>query len=232
MRKTILKAALALGTAAGLLLALPAAAFAAGSGYAPAPGAAAPGVPGGFNSVVTTVTIQPSGGTVTAVIDGVTITITIPAGAFSQPTQVVVTSGDVAQIGSAGVSGKSAILAFGISFLVGGQPLTATFPIPISVKAAGNFASTDELVVYDAATGTWTLVAGATVTNGTLSFTISSASSSGSDFAVLASNAQPVPGATTPVTGKPFLLERLIAALLVLVGGLAAWRFSRPAARA
>ena len=228
MRTTILKMVFAVGAAAGLLLALPATALAAGSGYAPAPVTSAPGVPGGFNSVVTTVTIQPSGGTVTATIDGTTITITVPAGAFSQPTQVVVTSGDVAQIGSAGVTGKSAVLAFGISFLVNGQPLTTTFPTPIGVKAAGNFASTDELVVYDTTTGAWTPVAGATVTNGTMSFTISS----DPDFAVLASNAQPVPGATTPVTGKPFLLEGLIAALLVLVGGLAAWRFSRPAARA
>lgn len=228
MRKTILKTLFAVGVAAGLVFAVPAAAFAAGSGYAPAPGAAAVGVPGGFNSVVTTVTIQPSGGTVTAVIDGATITITVPTGAFSQPTQVVVTTGDVTQIGSAGVSGKSAVLAFGISFLVNGQPLTATFPTPIGVKVADNFASTDELVVYDTTTSAWTPVAGATVANGTISFTISS----DPDFAVLASNAQPIPGATTPVTGKPFLLEGLIAALLVLVGGLAAWRFSRPAARA
>lgn len=228
MRTTILKAVIALGAAAGLLLALPATAFAAGSGYAPAPVTSTPGVPGGFNSVVTTVTVQPSGGTVTATINGTTVSITVPPGAFSQPTQVVVTSGDVTQIGSAGVSGKSAVLAFGISFLVGGQPLTATFTTPISVKAAGNFASSDEVVVYDATTGAWAPVAGASVANGTISFTISS----DPDFAVLASNAQPIPGATTPVTGKPFLLEGLIAVLLVLVGGLAAWRFSRPAARA
>ncbi len=228
MRRTILGTLFAVGVAAGLALALPAAAFAAGSGYAPAPGAAAVGVPGGFNSVVTTVTVQPSGGTVTATFDGATITITVPAGAFSQPTQVVVTSGDVTQIGSAGVSGKSAVLAFGISFLVNGQPLTATFPTAIGVKVADNFASTDELVVYDTSTSAWAPVAGATVANGTISFTISS----DPDFAVLASNAQAIPGATTPVTGKPFLLEGLIAALLVLFGGLAAWRFSRPTARA
>lgn len=215
-----------------LSLAVPGVAFAAGTGYAPPP-ATPTGVPGGFNAVVTTATIQPSGGALTGTINGDVITVTVPAGAFTQATQVVLTSGDVTQIGSGGIAGKTAVLAFGISFVVNGQSFAGTFPTPVTVTVKGNFTSADELVSYNSSTGTWEPVPGATVANGVITFTVTG----DPNFAVLASSspsssAATVPGATTPVTGKPFLLEGLLAVLLVLFGGVAAWRLSRSSVRA
>ena len=229
MARTSAKWLMAAGATVLLSLAVPGVAFAAGTGYAPPP-AAPTGVPGGFDSVVTTATIQPSGGTLTGTINGDVITVTVPAGAFTQATQVVLTSGDVTQIGSGGVAGKTAVLAFGISFVVNGQAFAGTFPTPVTVTVKGNFTSADELVAYNSSTGTWEPVPGATIANGAITFTVTG----DPDFAVLASSSSPatVPGATTPVTGKPFLLEGLLAALLVLFGGVAAWRFSRSSVRA
>ena len=216
-------AAVGVATAASVLGS--ATAFAAGNGYAPSSGTGTPaGVPGGFTSVLTTATVQPSGGTVTGSDNGNTVTVTVPAGAFTQPAQVVLTAGDVAQIGSAGQAGKQTVVAVGISVLVNNTTFTGTFPKPITVTIAGNFATGDEVVVYNPSTSSWSPVPGATIANGTATFSITS----DPDIAVLASTSSAVTGATSASTGKPFLLEGGAAAALVLGGTLFAFRFRRP----
>src|ERR1700733_1461729 len=68
----------------------------ASTGYGP-PGPAAPTVPGGFSAVVTSQTIGPAGGKIGPVsVDGVTTTLTVPAGAFPGPVQITLTAPDLA----------------------------------------------------------------------------------------------------------------------------------------
>ncbi|MDA8275227.1 MAG: hypothetical protein M0029_07580 [Actinomycetota bacterium] len=224
-RKRLFQAGAAVGVAAAASVLGTATAFAAGSGYTPSGATATPaGVPGGFTSVLTTGTVQPSGGTVTGSENGDTITVTVPAGALTQTAQVVLTAGNVSQIGSAGQAGKDAVVAVGISVMENGSKFTGTFAKPITVTIAGNFAAGDEVVVYDPTTGGWSPVAGATIANGTATFEFTS----DPDFAVLASTSSAVSGATSASTGKPFLLEGGAAAALVVGGSLFAWRFRRP----
>jgi hypothetical protein len=224
-QRRVLQTGAAIGVAAAASVLGTATAFAAGSGYTPSGGTGTPaGVPGGFTSVLTTGTVQPSGGTVTGSDNGDTVTVTVPAGALTQPAQVVLTAGDVSQIGSAGQAGKDAVVAVGISVMVNGAKFTGTFPTPITVTIAGNFASGDEVVVYDPSTAGWSPVPGATIANGTATFEITS----DPDVAVLAPTSSAVSGATSASTGKPFILEGGAATALVVGGSLFAWRFRRP----
>jgi hypothetical protein len=227
LKRRVLQTGAAIGVAAAASVLGTATAFAAGSGYTPSGGTgtgAPAGVPGGFTSVLTTGTVQPSGGTVTGSDNGDTVTVTVPAGALTQAAQVVLTAGDVSQIGSAGQAGKDAVVAVGISVMVNGTKFTGTFPTPITVTIAGNFASGDEVVVYDPSTAGWSPVPGATIANGTATFEITS----DPDVAVLASTSSAVSGATSASTGKPFILEGGVATALVVGGSLFAWRFRRP----
>ncbi len=224
-QRRVLQAGAAAGVAVAASVLGTATAFAAGSGYTPAGGSASPaGVPGGFTSVLTTGTVQPSGGTVTGSDNGDTVTVTVPAGALTQAAQVVVTAGNVTQIGGAGQVGKDAVVAVGISVMVNGTKFTGTFPKPITVTISGNFAAGDQVVVYDPSTGGWSPVPGATIANGTATFQITS----DPDVAVLASTSSAVSGATSASTGEPFVLEGGAAAALVVGGSLLAWRFRRP----
>lgn len=206
-------------------------AFAAGTGYEGDTGPT--GVPGGYQSIITTQTVQTSGGTVTGTIGSDTVTVTVPSEAFPSGTftsgmDVTITSGNAGAIGNGGVSGDTAVIGIGINITdpTTGDKYTGTFPSPITVTIAGTFNPSDAVVLYNATTSSWQTVSGATVTASEVSFTITS----DPDVAVLspaATQTGAVAGATTVTTGKPFRLEELIAGALVLMGIVALWRLTR-----
>lgn len=228
-----LSSRLLVGLAAGglavggtVLLGVPAAG-AAGTGYSPsppAPGGTATGLPG---SVVTVATVQPSGGNGTSTIGSASLSVTVPSGTFSVPTQLVTTDASGSSI--APPSGGSAAVVFGVGFYQNGTKVTGTFPaVTVTVSSPSITAGS---TVYLVEGTKLVAVQGATVKNGSATFTISSdptveiaAAASGTTTAI--------PGATTVHTGKPFLLEGGIAGLLVVSGGailLAARRRRRTA---
>lgn len=210
------------GMALGLsLLAAPGTAFAAGGGYGGAPGA--PGGTGAFSTVVVAQTIPAGGGTLTATFDGATLTMTIPAGDFSAPVQAVISAGDLTQLTNTGITGTP-FLAFGAQVDQNGAKLGGPFPYPITLTVT-DASITTSTVVYQQSGATYAQSTGWTESSGTASggFTVD-------PYYVLANPAatgQPIPGATTAVTGKPFLGEGLAAFGLIGVAGLGAWRLRR-----
>jgi hypothetical protein len=222
----------------GLLLSSPA--WAAGSGYSPGTGTltgssgSGPTTPTGFTDIVTTQTVQPSGGTVTATAGSTTVKVVVPSGALATPFQVVVTSGTTSDL-SGLPSGAQPTLAIGIGFEQNGQKVTSTFNTPITVTITDSSITTaEQVVVYDPSTGTYVPVSQATnvanlvVTNGQVTFQVLA----DPYIALLAatSAAAPAPavgGATTPVTGVPIVTEAAVGGVLVIAGLLLAMRLRR-----
>jgi hypothetical protein len=116
-------------------------------------------------------------------------------------------------------SGDTIVLAFGVNFCVNGSKVTGTFPTPVTVTVT-NPAIKPGDTLYIETTGGLVPVTAATISNGSFTFTITS-----DPAFVLVAPATPqvatvIPGATSVVTGKPFLLEGVIAAGLVAFGTL------------
>ena len=156
--------------AAGVVLAAPTAAFAAGTGYTPgaaAPGGAATGLPG---NVVSTTTIQPSGGTANATVGSTSIAASVPAGAFTGPVQLVMTDASSSAVAAAG--GASTVVTFGVGFYVNGTKVTGTFPaVTITVSSPSITAGS---TVYLVTASGLQAVSGASVKAGSATFTITS----------------------------------------------------------
>lgn len=206
----------------------PTAAFGAGTGYTPTPPPIP--VPGTFGTVMCTQTVSSTGGTVTCTVQGAGITVTIPSNSFTSPIQVVITAGNCAQIGNAGVTNYNCFLAFGVILIQNGQKYTGTITPPANVTVSlSSINTTDKVVAFNTANSTYGSQSPVTIGNGTITFPISS----DPYIAVLApvsasSTTSNVPGATTVTTGKPFLLEGSLAGLLLLVGiGLLWWSTRR-----
>ena len=72
--------------------------------------------------MVSTCTVQPSGGPCTATVDGLAISVTIPPGDFTIPTQILFSTG----VTPTGVSG-TVVGAFGLSVVQNGSKLAGTF---------------------------------------------------------------------------------------------------------
>lgn len=187
-------------------------AFAATASHAqygpPPPPAVTP--PGGFTAVVTTVTIGPAGGVVGPVtVDPASLSVNVPAGAFTKPMQVTVTEPDLAQItpmpGYYNVSGAGVIISYD------GVKYTGTFAKPVTVNFTSNqIWPASKLLVW---TGS--------------AFDVAPGSMAGTGYAMTSFSHDPyyvvqsptaVPRATVPVTGEPFVGEGLLAGLLVLAG--------------
>src|ERR1022692_735892 len=120
-------AALALASS-GLALAAP--------GYGPPP--PPPPVPGGYFRVVTSVTIDPSGGMIGSVrVDGVLVTLRVPRGAFPIPVQITLTAPDVGDIGNAGFRHERAFSGVGVLIQVDGQTYSGHFrkPLHLTLKS-------------------------------------------------------------------------------------------------
>ena len=209
-------------------VALPVSAFAQGTGYEGDTGAT--GVPGGFQTVIAnqTVSSSTSAQTVTGTDGAYTVTVNVPSGAFTQAECVTLTSANTSGIGNGGVSGDSAVIGLGINVSSNcstGSALTGTstsgpWVSALQVAINGTFNPSDTVVFYNVQTGTWQPLTGATISATSITFNITA----DPDVAVLApgsasSGATPtVANATTVATGKPFLLEEIIAGALVAFG--------------
>jgi hypothetical protein len=203
----MLGAALAWGTA-GV-----ASASTAGRQSVPPP-VATPLPPGGFSTVVTSQTVGPAGGTVGPVtVAGASVTVHIPAGAFPANVVITLTSPDLGAIPV--TPGYHVVAGVGVGVSENGTKFAGQFgkPITVDISASGITASSQ--------VGAWTgsafvLDSSSSVSAGMASITMDSDAA----FIVAspATTTAPVNGATTPVTGEPFLGEGILAGLLLLGG--------------
>jgi hypothetical protein len=107
-----------------------------------------PGIPGGFFTVVTTVTICPPGGTIGPVrADGLVVTIRVPAGAFRICHQVTITSPNVAGIGNAGFPGFRAIGGVGVFIGTNGVKFRGSFLRPVTLTMSSAAITAASIVV-------------------------------------------------------------------------------------
>jgi hypothetical protein len=192
-------------------------AFAAGSGYTPAANPTTGGTATGLaGTVVTSTTIQPSGGTATGTVGSATITASVPAGTFTGPVQVVMT--DATSSAVTPPSGGTIVVTFGIGIFENGTKVTGSFPaITVTVTSSSITAGS---TVYLLTGSTLQAVSGASVTAGSATFTITSDPVVTTAATSATASGTAIAGATSEVTGKPFLLEGGIAAALVAFGGL------------
>jgi hypothetical protein len=212
---TMLGAALAWGTA-GV-----ASASTAGRQSVPPP-VSSPLPPGGFSAVVTTQTITPAGGTVGPVtVAGASVTVHVPAGAFPSDVQIVITAPDLAAVPPS--PGFVVVAGVGVGVSVNGTKYAGQFLKPITIDVSS------PKITASSEVGAWTGSAFVTDTSSTVSVGMASITmDTDAAFIVQAPTAAkaPVPGATAPVTGEPFLGEGILAGLLVL-GGTGAVFMSR-----
>jgi hypothetical protein len=221
---------LAVAVAGGVTLLSTAPAFAAGTGYAPPPTptpgtSATAGAPSGFTTVLTTQTIGPAGGTLSA--GGVTVTV--PAGDFTVATQVSIVSGTLSALtGLPG--GATPVVAIGVVFMQNGVKVTGTFPSPIKVTITNSsITAADQLYVFQngsAVPATSDVnISGITVADGSVTFMVTADPYVA--VLALASSSGVVPAATTAATGAPILTEGVLGGLLMVGGLLLAWRLRR-----
>jgi len=196
------------------LLTLEAGGARAASGYGGPPPPPPPSVPGGFFTVVTSVTIGPAGGTIGSVrVGALHVKLRIPAGAFPVRVQITLTAPNVAGIGSGGFAGFLALGGVGIQVQENGSPYPGTFLKPLLLKL------TSPPVKHSAIAVVWNgtrfvTVPTATVRHGLVQLTFDT----DPDFAVLTPTS-PIQGATSAATGKPVLGEAILAGTLILLGG-------------
>jgi hypothetical protein len=189
------------------------AATGAGSAYAPPPPPA--GVPGGFAAVVTSVTIGPAGGTIGPVpVDGASLVITIPAGAFPSPVQISVTAPDLAAITPP--PGDTNVTGFGIQVGLNGAAYPGTFlkPITATVSSPG-IAATSAVLVWNGTAFVPDTVATESAGTATVSFDTDPQFVVATPVTVVPKK---VPSAIAPVTGEPFVGEGILAGGLLVLG--------------
>jgi hypothetical protein len=173
-----------------------------------------PAPPGGFTAVVTTVTIGPAGGVVPVTIDGVHITVDIPAGAFPSDVQLTVTAPDLGAITP--TTGFTVTTGVGIHITLDGAPYPGTFLKPVTVSfTSPRITPSSVVVVWNGSSFVTDPNSTATAGSASVSF------DTDPKFAVespTTAKVTPVPGATSPTTGEPFLGEGILAVVLVLSG--------------
>jgi hypothetical protein len=182
--------------------------------------------PGGFTAVVTSQNVGPAGAIIGPVdVDGAAVTIFIPAGAFPVDVQVDVTSPDLAAIHP--TRGFMVVAGVGVGVSVDGAPYPVAFLKPITIVIRSPRINASSMV------GTWNGAGFVTDTSSMVSAGKASITM-GSDPAFIVESPigeeeEPVPSATSPVTGEPFLGEGILAGLLVLggTGGIALSRRRR-----
>jgi len=196
--------------------------YAAGSGYTPPTTPTSSGTPGGYTQVVTAVTVNPTSttpATVSVTVDHTPVQVTVPPNAFTTPVQVVVTSPVLSQVTSAlpnlGFSGFQAVAGLGINIVTPtGQTYPGAFRHPITVTVTNSAIGPGDRIAEWNSQGVFSTVANAVIKPGSATWSFQT----DPDFAVLAPVKGTVPGATSPVTGKPFISELLAGLALVGVG--------------
>jgi hypothetical protein len=206
----------------------------------------------GFISIVTTQAVTNAGGTVSGSANGATAAVTVPGGATTNGANVEISTGIPDTINAA--PGNTVVADFSVALVdqSSGLKMAGPFTPPISLTITDPSILATDTVVMVTAPGQTTTVSGATVAAGTATVTftndpnfavISSAATATTPTTTPASPASPgspaspsaatpaISGATSVVTGKPFLGEGLLASLLVLSGlvvfGTIVWRRRR-----
>lgn len=172
-------------------------------------------IPGSYTHVVVVQTIGSSGGTVSASVDGATVTVTVPSGDLTAATQVILTSPDLAGIGDAGHKGYTAVAGVGVLFERQGVPLGAQLTAPATVTVSSSVISSSDLVLGLSSGGSSPLQATVQAGSAQIPVVLSE------DIAVLSSSSGQIPGATTSSTGKPLDTEEAAGAALVALGAAA-----------
>ncbi len=188
----------------------------AAGGYGPPP-PVTPTVPGGYSVVVTSQTITPAGGTIGPVtIDGASVTLIIPAGAFPVPVQITLTAPNLETISTAGFRGFKVVAGEGIQVQENGSTYPGLFLKPLTLDTSSSAITASSVVAV------WNGTAFVTDPDMTaLSGELKAGFDTNSDFADLTPASGPttaIPGATSAVTGKPMLGEGILAAVLLLLG--------------
>ena len=220
--RELLPRTLGVAAAAAAVVALTAApAGAAGGGYGPPP-PTPPVAPGG-GTIVTVINAGPTGGQGCGTISGVTVCVAVPKGTFDKNVQVIIVDTAGTSLAPPAPDGKVLVVAFGIYVEVNGKKYTGTLSPPIQVTLSGQpVSSADQVIVQNTTGGAFSPV-DETLSNGTITFTISA----DPNFEVLATSSV-VPGSPTSVhTGKHFVLEGTLGGLLLVGGGLALARGRR-----
>ena len=204
----MLGAAVALGTA-GVALA------STGGRQSVPPPVTTPQPPGGFTTVVTTVPIGPAGGVVGPVlVNGAEVTVDVPAGAFAEDVQITITMPDLGAIPP--MHGFAVVAGAGVGVSVNGAPYPGTFLKPVTVSFnSPAITAASAVVVWNGSAFVTDPSSTTTAGHASVSFDTDPA------FAVESPTTQkaaPVPGATSPVTGQPFLGEGILAGVLLLGG--------------
>lgn len=207
--------------AAGIAL-VPGVAMAAGGGYGPAPTGPADS-PGGYSTVLTTKTVDASGATFTAAVDGASATVKAPAGALPTGSQIEATkpsdlSGVTSGLSGAGFTGYKALAGIGVKVLdSGGAPVTGKFakPITVTLTGTGIGAAGTKAIMFNGASAASVLPS----TLGTNSITIT-IDQDPNIAAIAPTNASTaaVAGSTATHTGVPTLGIELGAVALAIVG--------------
>jgi hypothetical protein len=189
---------------------------AAGDGYGtstpPNPPVAPTGCPTG--TVITSSTLGAGGGTISGTVDGSLVTVTVPAGSFPDGAQVAITDIFSTTIAP---TGDTIVLAFGVNFCSNGSKVMGSFSPPVTVTVSNPGILPGQTLFLQTSTG---LVPVTTAQIGTGSFTLTI--DSDPDFVLVTASGPTesvISGATTVVTGKPFLLEGLVAGALLFAGG-------------
>jgi hypothetical protein len=204
-------------------------AFTASRGAYGPPPVTTPPPPGAFTAVVTAVSVGPVGAIIGPVeVDGADITVVIPAGAFHDVIEVIITQPVLAAITPP--PGSVIVAGVGVRATLNGSPYPGRFPEPISVTfRAPRITASSVVTAWNGRS--FVSDPNATTTAGAATVTLDTDPA----YAIAAPVTSPVkpetaiPGATTPVTGKPFLGEGILAGALVLAGagGIAASRRRR-----
>jgi len=188
----------------------------AAGGYGP-PAPVPPKVPGGHCVVVTSQTITPAGGTIGPVtIDGASVTLIVPAGAFPVPVQITLTAPNLCAIGTAGFRCFKVVAGVGIQVQENGSTYPGPFLKPLSLDISSSSITASSILAV------WNGTAFVTDPEFTaLSGELKAGFDTDPDFAVLTPSCgatTPIPGATSAATGKPLLGEGILAAVVLLLG--------------
>jgi hypothetical protein len=189
----------------------------AASNYGPPPPPTGVAPPGGYSDVITSQTITPAGGTIgPVVVDGATVTLVIPAGAFPVSVQITITAPNLLAVGDAGTAGYRVVAGVGIQVQEHGSAYRGTFLKPLTLTIRSSSITSSSVVVI------WNGTAFVTETDATVASGVAVVRfDTDPDFAVLApltTAEAPIPDATKSVTGKPLAGEGILAGALVVLG--------------
>ena len=188
----------------------------AAGGYGP-PAPVPPTVPGGHCVVVTSQTITPAGGTIGPVtIDGASVTLIVPAGAFPVPAEITLTALNLCGISTAGFRCFKVVAGVGIQVQENGSAYPGPFLKPLSLGISSSSITASSILAV------WNGTAFVTDPEFTaLSGELKAGFDTDPDFAVLTpacGATTAIPGATSAPTGKPLLGEGILAAVVLMLG--------------